>query len=314
MEYFDIGSLIKRVRKQKGMTQDDLAYPIIDRATLSRIENGKIIPNKTTLKALIERLGLDPYYVANFFLDEHETEAKKILNELSGLLLYAPKDENDPIIAQVDLLLTQLENNEAYMQNPLNARKLMINKARNASNKKEDPEKMIEILTNAIKICIPEYCERYIDDYYLSNDDLHILKEMADVYQRIGRYDDAINILYGMKNNFDKHCIDMFAKGRFYPVIMNNLANSMYDAKRFTEAVEICDIGIDVCIDTGFVRVLPTLASIKAQCLYELGDKEECEKILRQTYHAYGLYGTRRESARGEVQRFAKEKLGVTLE
>ena len=35
MANYNIGSLIKRLRRQKGLTQEELAYPLIDRATLS---------------------------------------------------------------------------------------------------------------------------------------------------------------------------------------------------------------------------------------------------------------------------------------
>ena len=67
MPNYDIGLLIKRLRKQKGLKQEELAYPIIDRATLSKIECGKVMPNKTTLEALFERLGFCPHNIADFF-------------------------------------------------------------------------------------------------------------------------------------------------------------------------------------------------------------------------------------------------------
>ena len=35
MPSYEIGDLIKKLRKQKGISQEDLAYPIIDRTTLS---------------------------------------------------------------------------------------------------------------------------------------------------------------------------------------------------------------------------------------------------------------------------------------
>jgi len=200
MELFNVGSLIKRVRKQKGITQEELAHPIIDRATLSRIESGKVVPNKSTLVALIERLGLAPSSIENFFLDENNSDAEKILTELDALRIYETSDES-AALEKIDAAVKRLEDNESYMQNPLNVQRVLAMKAENAMKRRETPDKVIAMLIDALKISIPTYNESGIEDYYLTSVDLLILNTISTVLHNAGRFDDAAKLLYRVKSN-----------------------------------------------------------------------------------------------------------------
>ena len=55
MVIYSAGELIKSLRKQKGISQEELADGITDRANLSKIENGSITPGKKVVEALLER-------------------------------------------------------------------------------------------------------------------------------------------------------------------------------------------------------------------------------------------------------------------
>ena len=72
-----IGSRIKELRKQKGLTQSDLVGDAITRNMLSHIESGKATPSLDTLIFLAERLEVSPSYL----LDEQRTlfEDKKAI-------------------------------------------------------------------------------------------------------------------------------------------------------------------------------------------------------------------------------------------
>ena len=311
MANYQIGSLIKRIRKQKGLTQEELAYPIIDRATLSKIESGKVTPNNQTLKMLFEKLGFSPDNYANFFLDDEMTDVQKILDELEEILdIYG---DNDDLVEKSDVLIAQLENNEQYMRNELNVQYIIAAKAISAFNKKESLEKIREMALKAIKISIPEYNERFIGDYYLSRVDLLILTLITALYNEEGNHDKAIEILYGLKHNFDKHCIDKAEMGRRYPVTITNLAYLLtHKAKKYEEAIEVCESGRKVCIETGRIFFLPVIVGHKAICLCMLGDKEEGIRLLRQAYHSCDLIEMYPE--RDALKDFAKEELDIDLQ
>ena len=62
---FQMGKLIQQLRKQKKMTQEELAAGIVSKSVLSRIENGLVEPDLVTLGALLKRLGksLKPFEI-----------------------------------------------------------------------------------------------------------------------------------------------------------------------------------------------------------------------------------------------------------
>lgn len=65
MHYYSCGEVIKRLRKSKGLTQEELAFGICSVSTLSKIENGRQTPHYSTFKALLRRVDIsldeDPY-------------------------------------------------------------------------------------------------------------------------------------------------------------------------------------------------------------------------------------------------------------
>jgi|GEM_PF-498359 len=286
---YNIGSLIKRLRKQKGLTQEELAYPIIDRATLSKIESGKAMPNNKTMEMLLEKLGYHPGSLADIFMDTETTDSQKIVNELNSYLVWLVNDEKNPIVNKVDRLIEKLEQSENFMENPLNVQYVIMAKALNAANKKESPLKIQELILDAIKITIPEYNENYIEDYYLSYQDRRILNFIAVLSRDEGNLDKAINIWNRLKINIEKHCVDKIQMGRNYPNTILNLADCLYRAKRYPEAIEACDTGGKVCKETAFLRHFPFIMAVKAMCLYEMGNKEEGAKLLRQVYYTCEL-------------------------
>jgi len=311
MSTYNVGNLIKRLRKQKGLTQEELAHPLIDRATLSRIESGRAMPGKKTLEALLEKLGFKPNNIADFFLDGEMTEIQKVHNELDGYLVLRQVDTSAPLIATVDTLISKLESNKRYMQNELNQQFVLISKAMNAINKHTDSSIVREILMNAIRITIPEFDEKNIEDYHLSKQDMKVINMLAMLYQDEGKHEKAIEIFYNIKRYLENHCIDNVEMGLSYPVTIYNLALQMYYISKNDEAIELCDIGSKVCRDTRSLFHLPLLTFVKACCLQEMGDKKESERLVRQAYHAFDMYELHK--LKDTAKEMAKDTLGIDL-
>lgn len=79
-----IGKAIRELRKDKKLTQAQLAQGIVTRNMLSLIENGSATPSLQTLENISERLGVSPAYFFTFRNDfmhrvykDHEEEVKK---------------------------------------------------------------------------------------------------------------------------------------------------------------------------------------------------------------------------------------------
>lgn len=83
------GEAIRRIRIEKGLTQERLAEGICSPSSLSRIENGGQVPSRKTFQLLMERLD-GPGYSYAHFLSEEEYH-KEILKDK---ILEALEEEN----------------------------------------------------------------------------------------------------------------------------------------------------------------------------------------------------------------------------
>ncbi len=63
MEFYNLGIIIKELRKKKNMSQSELCHGICSQSQISKIEKGIIYPSSILLYQLSERLGIDPNYI-----------------------------------------------------------------------------------------------------------------------------------------------------------------------------------------------------------------------------------------------------------
>ncbi|MNU59555.1 anaerobic benzoate catabolism transcriptional regulator [compost metagenome] len=94
-----IGERIKRLRKQRGMTQTDLAGEHMTKSMLSQIENGKALPSMRTLQYLAEKLGEDAGY---FLGEENEHGITELVREIE---MNSKKKCYEEVVRKVEPLL-----------------------------------------------------------------------------------------------------------------------------------------------------------------------------------------------------------------
>jgi len=304
MAGFMVGEMIRRLRMQRGITQEFLAYPYLERGHLSKIERGKTMPNKRTIEILLERLGHNPKSFTVFYMDQKTAEIQSIMDELEGYLKRRK-------IREADALIARLEEDVEFTSNDLYRQYLLSAKASSAISKKEDSDKIFDILRNAIMIGIPLFKEDDIEKYLLTKIDIELINMMAVVYCEDGHLEKSINLMYRLKENFDSRFVDNVSKGIHYPLVIYNLTKYLGMSERYKEAIKLCDAGKEVCLDISALRILPLIIMNKAACLYELGDKKDCEKLLRQAYYASEMH--ERFDTTEEIKNYAEEKLGITF-
>ena len=293
MPLLNVGTLIKKLRIQQGITQEELAYPIIEQSTLSRIENGQTMPNKSTTEMLLERLGYNPGNI-DIVVDKRTADIQKSQDELFGLLkTESIYDDQEERTKKAEAIIKTLEDDAEFMGERVNRQYILLNKAICALHRKEDSESILGMLMEAMKISIPEYNEKDIDKYYLSKQDVRIINLTTMVYRDNGRLDDGINVLNLLKKNFEETNIDKESKGEYYASVVYALATLLTYAKRHEEALKMCDRAAEICKETGVFRLLPLVTAYKAHCLFHLGKKDECSGLLKQSYYASKMFGYR---------------------
>lgn len=83
----DLGTAIRTLRKNKGMTAKDLAAKIrISANSMSQIENNLVHPTKMTISKICKALNIPPSYLLFFVITDEDLpeKSKVVFNALRG--------------------------------------------------------------------------------------------------------------------------------------------------------------------------------------------------------------------------------------
>jgi len=314
MPSYALGDLLKRLRKQKKISQEELAYPIIDRATLSKIESGKTTPHRKTLEYLFDRLGYDSNELISHFLTPEDVNVQLVIDELTNLLKTVMRIKGvkgrEEKCARVAALIQQLEDNNEYTSHPLNRQFILDVKARHAFNLSED-DKAAALAKEALEIVIPNFNEKNIAGYYLNRGCHNMLNLLSMIYSEAKRFDEAIEILYGLKENGDNTYKDSSLHAKAVSSVIRNLARILLMADRPKEAFEICEEGINISCKANEHLHYKAICWFQAKALHALGRHEDFIKMSRKLYHAFDIF--RIEGDKNHVRDFVLTETGVDL-
>lgn len=302
MPIYNVGQLIKDLRIQKNIKQEELAFGIMDRTTLSKIERGLAMPSKAKLEALFEKLGYNPNLTADIYMNTEETEIQKLKDELTVYLSQRRTEE-------ADVLLERVKAEGKFEGNPMDKQFLLAVIAANEINKGNKDKAVLNMIMEALSLSIPDFCMEKVETYLLSVQEIRLINLLASAYFISNVYDKSIHILYKLKMNLEIRMLDKKEMGRHYPHLIVQLTRFLLEAHYYKEVPPLCEEGLTICKQTGEFYFLPSISWNKAVALLELGEKETAKELLRDIYHAYRLFGSHYEQ--DLVKKYAKDKLGV---
>ncbi|MCL2363131.1 MAG: helix-turn-helix transcriptional regulator [Defluviitaleaceae bacterium] len=313
MSSYEIGMMIKKLRTQKGMSQEELAHPIINRETLSRIESGKVTPHSRTMRSLFERLGYDPTELLQFHLTADEVETKRIEDELYTLMALIQRNKpeiNKEHSKKIHSLIAKLENNKEYMEKPLNTQYVLKEWALYHFYLEED-ENAMEFIYKALRITIPTFDITKINEYHLTRCDHALIITLALIHRYTNRNSLAIDILYKLKENEKRSIIDMSVSAKKMTITIRNLAHILCIEKRAQELFDLCEEGMEICHKSKEYLNYRAIAWYKAKALFLLGRTDDYIELAKKVYHAMDLY--QEENNKNYVRKDVLTDTGVDL-
>lgn len=274
MPIFQFGLIIRRRREELGYTQEDLADGICSVPTLSRIENGERMPTRERFEMLVQRLGysdtmLDVYVDdKQFYLHELKFRIRQaiILNELhsaNDLLTEYVKELTKP---------TQIERQFIILCETL------------ANYKDYSPEERLANFEHAIQLTCPKY-EHNKFPRILSFEEIIILNNIAVCYSQLGDYNEAIFVLYHLKQYYENHNMNPEEILRTQPLILYNLSKYLGCAGRYDECIEVADFGVRIARETGRCSFMDGMLYNRAWSLIRRkrdGDRETALSSVKQ--------------------------------
>lgn len=155
MKELFIGEMIKRKRKELGLTQEQLCEGICEPSTISRIESGRQGPAKNKLDALLQRLGLpgERYYA---LMSKDEMEISNLKEKIISCNVARNAVEGLKNLEKLEALAT--EDDHLLRQFILRSRIFLgyIKEGKVCPYTLEEKEKMLQ---EAIHLTIPDFDE-----------------------------------------------------------------------------------------------------------------------------------------------------------
>ncbi len=305
MSKYQIGSFIKMKREELGLTQEELADGIISVASLSRIENGGRTPRKENLQSILQRLGYSDSVVNNvsekedlsIYLMRYELRQAYIMNDYT---------KAERILSEFKSMPSELSpvNRQAYEE---------IGILLKLDKKEISSSEALARFENALRLTCPKYTRNNLPKF-LTFEEILILNNIALCLNCENDGDKAIEILYHIKNYYDKHICDIEEALRTQPMVLYNLSKFLGLAGRIDESINVCNQGIKLARETGRCSHLAKTLYNLAYVLYkrnEPGDREASKHNAIQAY--YLSIVLKKEKSAEHYKRFLTEKFGANV-
>ena len=291
MAKYTIGTIIYENRVRRKITQEELSYGVCTPATLSKIENGIQMPRRKIFEALMQRLGLQTQY---YFvpLSSEEMERSNLEYRITRKLSLEEYDYAD-LLEQYKRCGAGMDHMEKQFYQYASALLLL-----GASDKLE---RGTELLLEAIHYTIPDFSmETMHKCTSLTFLEITIINNIAINYRKLGRREEAKQMLLFLKEYLESKDIDLEEKAKIYPMILFNLSNWVGVEGRNELAYELCTTGIDFCITHGKLTLFPMLIFNKG---YSLAKMNRLDEAIPYFHQACTIFEALKDNERAKLCR-----------
>ena len=269
-----IGDVIRKSREDLKISQEELSFGICSTSNLSRIENGAQIPSRITYEALMQRLGQSSEVFPSFF-NERELETFRLKHQINQYIMDSKYDSAEKLLAKLDgasqerLIVQLVKYVEAILYRERGGAPNIV------------LEKFQEVAKMSIKCISPQSIPRQV----LTRDELYMLNNLAFAHYDLGEHAIGIEYLYSVKKFIEKHVVDDKGISPIYTMILYNLSKLVGLDGNIEEAIKLCDVGIQRCIEYNAYADFSGLLFNKGYALVMLGRKGEAQKYLQEAYY-----------------------------
>ncbi|MCI8894908.1 MAG: helix-turn-helix transcriptional regulator [Lachnospiraceae bacterium] len=273
MAKYCIGALIYENRTRQKITQEELCDGICTATTLSKIENGQQLPRRKTFEALVQRLGISEQCC---FFPVSDNEMRR-----SNLEFRITRELSTGNYDILDLLEQYKECGERM--GTMEEQFYFQSMAMITLGKGGIYQEARHLLMKSIYLTIPHFSIPMPERYkLLTFDEIRIMNSIAIVEYQIGNTENAITLMFYLKDYMNRNNIDLEEKAKLYPMILYNLSNWMGKERRDELAYTLCEEGIDFCIQNGKLSVFPFLIFNKGYSLARMSRLKEAVPYIRQ--------------------------------
>lgn len=241
-----LGSTIRLLRKERHLTQEELAEGICSPVTVSRIETGRQMPTKAVLDGLLSRLGASTYQLCDvYYKNERDSEFARAAKHTRALLHRGRPDEARELLDSMD---ESSRERPSYRQ-----LYLMLNASTLITIDGSELSRALDLLDQAIRLTKPTL---RLDDFrhtLLSPTEAECIGLMVPTLCYLGRHADASRLgeeLIESMDNQDNGTQD-WADDKIGCEL--NLALSLEQEGRYTESLRYIERAHSEALDEGIL-------------------------------------------------------------
>ena len=231
MDFSAIGKKIRELRKNIGLSQEDVAEGICTQAQISKIEKGIVYPYASTLYQISQKLGVDVNYFFDIGMTPRLDYIQEVENQLKVLRRSLQYEE------MMDIIRIEVSN-PLFSHNKKNLQLLLWHKGIYQFEVEKDHIKASATMEEAIKltqVSSKVWSERELEilmtmgAFYI-NDDSH---KALEIFKEVNLHIEAL-----------PHLIDLTITTRLH----YHIARVLTRIQKFDESIQYCKKGIQWCI------------------------------------------------------------------
>ena len=285
MQGYNVGYYIKRIRQEKGISQEALYEGLCSRSTIHRIESGEQNPNFFTAINLLQRLGLDE----SSFLIPLGPRDFEICNLQKEIVALNAQSQFEQALERIDRLEKLVAPKEKLAQQFLLRSRALAGYWKDGKRLPYDYPTQRQMLLNALEITHPDFDLEKIERCLLSIEDIKSLNQIAITYSETGDRRFAIRIYEQLLRYPGQNLLNIDALLSVVPMLHYNCSRLLGLEKRFEEELEVAQTGYEICVKYNKARMMGGLLLNMACALHELGRQEESKQVFVDSYYAHRL-------------------------
>lgn len=284
MGVYKVGEFIRMSRKFLKLTQEELAAEICEVVTLSRIENGRQNPSKSIYRQLMARMGRETTR-AYAMASGEDLQLMEYQEEFENALKKFEYEKADTILEKLEQVIDDSPRSIQYIKRG----RTVVDRALKKISDKEAREQLEE----ALEITVSDWKNRKLEWYPFGETEFLIMLNISNTYSREGNEHKVIEILELLYKKLSTGYMWGEGKIDIEILVLNNLANAYGVIGKHSEAINMSNRAIEICIREKHAGNLPQLLGEREwnmeQLLEKGGElnitKEQCEEELRQAYY-----------------------------
>lgn len=302
------GEMLREKRMELGKTQEDVCGGLCSPVTMSRIESGTQNPSKTTLTALLQRLGLpgECYYA---LVSGKEAEMDRLQTEITACNV---REDPQTGLEKLERLEQLNEDKDPIVKQFVLRSRAILGRREGGAIVPYTPQEELELLEQAIRLTVPKYDGEKLAKRLYSTNEIKLLNQIAIVYYNMGEKEKALDFYRQLMALCEGDFEESRKKEGTMSLIAYNYARLLCLEKQFEESIGIAYKGREVCTKYGQYRHLPYVVGIMAECHYYLGNLEKSRRLYRQAYYGCELIDDKKNAE--ILKKDAQEFLGIELE